>query len=336
MARKPRKDFAGAWHHVVNRGAGRRPVFLDDEDRSRFLDILGESVDKYSIELHTYSLMTNHYHLFSRSVLGNVSRAMQYLGSTYTLYFNARHGTDGPLFRGRFRNQIVSNSEYQRYLVAYIHLNPVKAGLVHRPSDAVWCGHPIYLGREPAPAWMTTEYLLRLFGSPAGLDAFVTNVYRGALEPPGAFEREGDGWLANAPSEPVLDLSDEVEPPVHDLPPTRQVRYRPPDAVLREACRLTGATVEDLRIATRGRAANPARRFAAWALRRTSLCTYGEVGRLLDMPYNQVVRLLSRIRKGERGPDLTDWIDTWLALEPVPGQSTSRDDRDASIRESVI
>ena len=108
MPRKPREDWPGAWQHVMNRGRNRDIIFRDDEDADVFLYLIGEMCSIYEVEVHAYSLMPNHYHLLVRSVHGNLSDAMQYLGATYTQKYNARHGGEGGLFRGRFKSQAIN------------------------------------------------------------------------------------------------------------------------------------------------------------------------------------------------------------------------------------
>ena len=316
MARKHRKDFLGAWHHVMNRGARREPIFKLDRDCDLFLGVLGEAVERFELEVHSFSLMPNHYHLLARSVLGNVSRSMQYLNSTYTLRFNARYGLDGSVFRGRFANQIVSNRRYQRLLVAYLHLNPVKAHLVNRPEAARWTSHRAYIGVDVPPPWLTTDFVLDLFGGPEPLHRFVMDVHRGAVRVPKEFGE--DGWLrSDRDVEEIIDFSGNPFDlaPVHELSPVRSVRTMSTEKALMEVCRLTGASLENIRRTQRGRGANPERRFAAWALMRSTNCSQREVAGLLRMPHRQVESLLHRIRTGKQGRDLLAWISVWQARE---------------------
>jgi REP element-mobilizing transposase RayT len=108
MARSPRFDFPGAWHHVMNRGARRTPVFRADEHCYLFYSILEETITNFEIEVHAFSLMPNHYHLLIRSRHGNLSDSMQYLSGTYTRKVNLLRRWDGPIFRGRFKEQFTS------------------------------------------------------------------------------------------------------------------------------------------------------------------------------------------------------------------------------------
>jgi len=132
MPRVKREDYEGAWHHVMKRGVRRGKVFLSDGDCWKFLEIVGEAVDDLGLEVHAFSLMPNHYHLLVRSAAGSLSRCMRHINGVYTQWLNRKQRWEGPVFRGRFKNQLVENEEYLRFLVAYIHLNPLRAHLVTR------------------------------------------------------------------------------------------------------------------------------------------------------------------------------------------------------------
>jgi REP element-mobilizing transposase RayT len=312
MARKPRKEFRGAWHHLMNRGARREAIFRDNRDRYMFLDTLEDTIDRFGIELHVFSLMPTHYHLFSRSLLGNISSAMQYLNSTYTLKYNTRHGLDGPIFRGRFTNQIVSNRRYQKYLVAYIHLNPIRANLARKLSDRCWTSHRAYIGLDPTPPWLITEYLLKLFGGAQSLNQFISDVHMGLYEPPQEFSE--DGWIMESGSiivDPSLNERDSIIMPVHELPAIRKPETRKPKEVLVEVCKLTGLNLKEILTSRRGKGANPARRFAVWALHQSTTCTQKEIAGTLEMPFSQVTSLLSRFRHREQSVTIRKWMETW-------------------------
>src|SRR5262245_18445849 len=147
MARPLRVEFAGADYHVIARGNDRRALFRDDRDRRRFLDTLAEAVAQFGLRLQAYCLMYNHYHLLLGTPQANLSRAVGWLQATYTARFNARHRRRGHLFQGRFKAQLVESDEYGRWLVEYIHLNPVRPRQKNRPVP------PDQMAQLDAYAW---------------------------------------------------------------------------------------------------------------------------------------------------------------------------------------
>jgi REP element-mobilizing transposase RayT len=163
MPRPRRTDYEGAWHHVMNRGAGRRPIFENDIERSRFLGCLINGSESYSIEIHGYCLLGNHYHLLVRSRRAQLSDAMRWLSSRYTQSLNYDKGSDGPLFRGRFASVLIESDAHLMQALRYIHLNPVVAGLVSSPEQWPWSSASAYAGSAPMPAWLTRDHLLAMF-----------------------------------------------------------------------------------------------------------------------------------------------------------------------------
>ena len=95
--------MADGWYHVTARGNERRAIFRDDRDRTRFVELLGELTERFGVRVHAYVLMDNHYHLLVSTPQGNLSAAMQWLGVSYSVWFNRRHGRAGHLFQGRFK-----------------------------------------------------------------------------------------------------------------------------------------------------------------------------------------------------------------------------------------
>ncbi len=132
MARDRRVEYPGALYHVMARGNRREPIVLDDEDRINFERTLMEAVGMYEFELIAYTLMGNHYHLLLGTPLGNLVAGMQWFQATWTKRFNARHRQWGRLFGDRYKAKPVEEGEYLGSLLDYIHLNPVRAGLVSR------------------------------------------------------------------------------------------------------------------------------------------------------------------------------------------------------------
>jgi putative transposase len=103
MSRPARIEFPDAYYRVMNRGRARQNIFQNASDFVQFLTTLEEASSRFSIEVHAYCLMTNHYHLLINTPLGNLQRAMRHIGGVYTQRYNRSHGTDGALFRGQYR-----------------------------------------------------------------------------------------------------------------------------------------------------------------------------------------------------------------------------------------
>ena len=168
MARPLRIQFAGALYHVMSRGNERSPIVRDDIDRHKRLDWLRRTVEIYGWRLHAFALMTNHEHLFVETPEPNLSAGMQYLGGSYTSYFNWRYKRSGHLFQGRFKGHLVESEGYFRQVSRYIHLNPVRAGMVTRPQDYLWSSYRGYARARQALAWVSYDRVLTEFGSNLG------------------------------------------------------------------------------------------------------------------------------------------------------------------------
>src|SRR5258708_28566693 len=126
MARPIRVEFPGAVYHVTARGNERRRTFRDDADRRQFLATLGQAAAENGLRVHGFCLMPNHYHLLVETPRGNLSRAIGWLQTTYTIRFNHRHRRSGHLFQGRFKAHLVEADSYSMELLRYVHLNPVR------------------------------------------------------------------------------------------------------------------------------------------------------------------------------------------------------------------
>jgi len=156
MARAPRIEFEGAVYHITARGNERRLIYRSDEDRRLFLETLEQMRARFGIMLHCFCLMPNHFHLVIETPLGNLSRAMAWLQTTYTARFNRKYRRAGHLFQGRYKAHLVEADAYGMELLRYIHLNPVRP---RKKSDPVpvertktleayeWSSHGDYTGR---------------------------------------------------------------------------------------------------------------------------------------------------------------------------------------------
>ena len=162
MARKPRLHFPGALYHVILRGNAQQTLFFEDRDRYRFYLLLQEGVEKFGYRIHAFCLMTNHIHLAIEVGDIPLSRIMQNISFRYTSWINRQLKRSGHLFQGRYKSVLVDADAYLLELVAYIHLNPVRAGMVATPTDYPWSSHLAYLRQEALP-WLATDRALSLF-----------------------------------------------------------------------------------------------------------------------------------------------------------------------------
>jgi putative transposase len=145
MARPYRIQVENSLYHVISRGNEKGEIFRSTGDYEKFLSYVGAAREKYGFYLHTYVLMSNHYHLFIELTDCNLSRIMQLLNTSYTVYFNRKYQRSGHLFQGRYKSFIVDTDNYYSELTRYIHLNPVRAGIVDDPVDYTWSSYRDYL-----------------------------------------------------------------------------------------------------------------------------------------------------------------------------------------------
>jgi putative transposase len=150
MARKPRIEFAGAVYHIISRGDRGEAIYEGDEDRERFLGGVGEVCERTGWKVYAFVLMTNHYHLLLETPEPNLVVGMKWLQGTYTQRFNRRHNLRGHLFQGRYKALLIDGEEPGYFLQVsnYIHLNPMRAGLVQRGKalhSYRWSSFPFYL-----------------------------------------------------------------------------------------------------------------------------------------------------------------------------------------------
>jgi REP element-mobilizing transposase RayT len=132
MARSLRIQYPGAFYHVTCRGNERRKIFLDDDDRYRFLKLLAESLEIYQVVLYAYVMMSNHFHLVLQTMRANLSEFMRRFNICYTGWFNYHHIRCGHLYQGRYKALLVDADNYLLELSRYIHLNPVRVGRLRK------------------------------------------------------------------------------------------------------------------------------------------------------------------------------------------------------------
>lgn len=164
MPRPIRIEYEDAYYHVMNRGSGRGNIFHDATYFEAFLKTLEEAHQRFGVQILSYCLMSNHYHLLVKTPEANLGRAMRHINGVYTQRHNRLKKTDGPLFRGRYKAICVEKDSYQLQLSRYIHRNPLEAGMVDTLGGYPWSSYPHYLSRQKPPAWLYREEIYGQLG----------------------------------------------------------------------------------------------------------------------------------------------------------------------------
>ena len=158
MARPPRIEFEGAFYHITSRGNEKKRIFYTETDYKQFKKYVKDAELKYGAIFHCYVLMPNHYHLLVETPKANLNRIMHYINGSYTTYINIKRKHIGHLLQGRYKSIIVDRDNYLYELSRYIHLNPVRAGLVNRPEEYEYSSYRAYVSYVTDEI-VTTEFL---------------------------------------------------------------------------------------------------------------------------------------------------------------------------------
>ncbi|MEI8348985.1 MAG: transposase [Candidatus Omnitrophota bacterium] len=145
MARPYRIQGENCLYHITSRGDDRKKIFISEVDYTKFLEYLKSAQAKFKFYLYAYCLMDNHYHLFLETAQANLSRIMQYINTSYTVYYNVKRKKCGHLFQGRYKSILVEADSYFLELTRYIHLNPVRAKIVTDPEAYRWSSYNEYI-----------------------------------------------------------------------------------------------------------------------------------------------------------------------------------------------
>jgi putative transposase len=165
VPRPPRIEIPGGVWHLITRGVRKEPIFLDERDYRRFLQILDDVVERFGWICHAYCLMPNHYHLLVETPKPTLSDGMERLNGLYAQYFNRRHGVEGHVFERRFRSIRVFGEGHLLELSRYIVLNPVRAGLCLTPAAWRWSSFRCAVGIVDRPRFLTVDWLVGQFGA---------------------------------------------------------------------------------------------------------------------------------------------------------------------------
>ncbi|NIA22926.1 MAG: chromosomal replication initiator DnaA [Proteobacteria bacterium] len=166
MARQLRLSIENGFYHIMSRGIRKENIFYSDRDKSVFIDKMNETFEKYSFICYAFCLMDNHYHLFIKTQLANISKGMHYLNSSYANWFRRKYELEGAIFQGRFKSILVDSDKYALSLSTYIHLNPLRGNLVKNLKNYKYSSFLDYIGeREYLIYRLDTSLILGRFSS---------------------------------------------------------------------------------------------------------------------------------------------------------------------------
>lgn len=214
MPTRLRIQSAAAYQHITALGNDHQDIFLDDEDRLFYLELLETAIKEYAFEVAAWCLMRNHIHMLARFEGLNMDRAMFLIQGRYSKHFNKRHDRSGHLFERRYNNEVVTSVGYLHEAGRYIHQNPVVEGIVEQPEDYRWSSFHEYW--EEKHVFVSKDSPLVTCFKPAGVfdrrafHDFTTARKRAAADPEW-YEKKAYAPFAPT-SDPLQEAADRNHP----------------------------------------------------------------------------------------------------------------------------
>jgi putative transposase len=274
MARKPRVHYPGALYHVTLRGNAGQTIFFDDRDRARFYLLLQEGTERFRHRIHAFCLMSNHVHLAIQVADLPLSRIIQNLSFRYTKWVDWRQSRSGHLFQGRYKAVLVDADPYLLELARYIHLNPVRAGLVKEPEEHPWSGHRCYLGLEVIP-WLTTDWVLSQFSEK---ESSARRAY-GRFIQDGKKEGYRKEYHVGSGTDSRMLGDDQFIGRVLEKGERRSRHRVSLDRIIREVCKSFSLEERELLTSGRDHRLSRVRGMAAWLVMECGIGTLGDLSR---------------------------------------------------------
>lgn len=227
MARLPRLTVPGYPHHIIQRGNNRQAIFSSMADYQMLLSLLEENAQKFGVALHAYVLMSNHFHLLATPTTAEgLPQMMQAVGRRYVRHFNDSQGRSGTLWEGRYRSTVIETERYLLACMAYIDLNPVRAGMVRNPRDYPWSSHAHYVGLRTDKMVTPHSLFWTLGNTPFAREAAYAELVRAGTTPEQqqVLTRSAlSGWALGGEGF-VADLQKRTERRVSKNQPGRHIR----------------------------------------------------------------------------------------------------------------
>jgi putative transposase len=306
MPRRLRLQYPDAIYHLMARGNGLQDIVTDDLDRDRLQEHLGRAAARCSWRVYAFAIMSNHLHIVLKTPQPNLARGMQTFLSAYANGWSRRHRFYGHVFQGRYRTELVEDETYLWTVTRYVHLNPVRAGLVEQPAAWPWSSYPGYARRGRRLNWVAYDDLLaswvRAFGGQDSAAAYRRYVTAGLAEPPQSPWTEAyHGWILG--SRAFIDR-------VGAIVRGNSRRERRRESRLLQGVSLSRVTevvcayyaIETTELSLRG-SRHPARAALAYLARTRTVATNAELAATLG------------VSRAESVPNLTRRFSGWLETD---------------------
>lgn len=313
MARAYRLQGEGLLYHLTSRGDDRKKIFIGNKDFEKFLTYLEIAKEKFKFYLYAYCLMDNHYHLLLETTQPNLSRIMQNINSSYTLYYNKKRGKCGHVFQGRYKSILVEADEYFKEVSRYIHLNPVKARLVDSPSEYRWSSYSVYLNGAKGKEIIDITEAKRLLGM--DIKQYRSFVNAGILEQRDLMENVYAGFLLGGKGfikEQLEEIA--IQASEKDFAYKREVLLQTdPMEIINIVAEQFKQTVKEIK--TSNKRPMTAKKLAIYLIRRKTNLTNNQIGEIFNMKFSAVSKSVV---------DFTRQIDSDKRLKRLVGAVTSK------------
>jgi len=220
MARPLRIELSGGVYHVTSRGDRREDIYLSDEDRETWLEVLGQVCERFNWVCHAWCQMTNHYHLLIETPEANLAQGMRQLNGVYTQRFNRAHDRVGHVFQGRYKAILVERDSYLLELARYVVLNPLRAKMVQRLENWPWSSYLATCGQAESPPWLQTDWILAQFGQRRSnaIAKYVAFVHEGTRLPSVWSQLQGQIYLGSEAFVKRMQALIEQKPSLEEIP----------------------------------------------------------------------------------------------------------------------
>ena len=297
MARPLRLAFENAVYHITARGNRKENIFYSDRDRNVFVDKMNETFVKYSFICYSYCLMDNHYHLVVKTPLANISEGMHNLNTSYANWFKAKHDIVGVVFQGRFKSILVDEDSYALVVTVYVHINPIRAGVVKNLEEYKWSSYLDYIGkRKSIIERLDTSFILSRFDSDLRIAQEKYRCYvLENIDMKNPFENLYKGTALG--NEKFIE---DIEGRIKSFGQNREIQ----ETKFKEACKadeiinnmLEVFEVEKKEIFSKKRG-NMYRQLALYSIKRFTSLPLNEIGELFGIDYTAVSQAFRRFEK---------------------------------------